>query len=35
MELILSGSFFISGSVISASNEPICPVWFSRTTNFK
>jgi hypothetical protein len=35
MELILSGAFFISGSVIPASNEPISPVWFSRTTNFR
>jgi hypothetical protein len=34
IELIFSGAFFISGSVISASNEPMRPVWFSRTTNF-
>jgi len=34
IELIFSGTFFISGSVMSATNEPMRPVWFSRTTNF-
>ena len=33
-ELILSGACFSSGTMTGASNEPIVPVAFSRTTTF-
>jgi len=33
--LIFSGAFFMSGMTRSVSNDPVLPVWFSRTMNFR